>query len=294
MQAAIRIPEPSDNDPDSVATALETAALLVAKGELAEALRWVRRGAESASETGHDVRALALARAAAELSDQLERPSGFAPAASRVPEPAAPNPPPAPPPSSRRPPLQGKPVVAVSALNPAYSVARPANAPRIPTAASEATTAPPPADYRFDRRSAPPKAPPPKAFDSGAYSTLSQAHAAPSAPAAERPAQSSPFAERPSPSAPAAERPVEHPTSSYPPASISSYPPPSTSSFPPPGSASDAPPRPRAALRKTARVAVRSAGGTQYVVRTLEEDESLDPGEQEGLLVLLEPKSRLF
>jgi hypothetical protein len=39
---------------------------------------------------------------------------------------------------------------------------------------------------------------------------------------------------------------------------------------------------------------VRSAGGTQYVVRTLEEDEPLDPGEQEGLLVLLEPKSRLF
>lgn len=294
MQAAIRIPEPSDNDPDSVATALETAALLVAKGELTEALRWVRRGAESASETGHDVRALALARAAAELSDHLERPSGFAPAPSShapAPSPNAPEPPAArsarPLATASRGPLEGKPVVSVPALAPtsgAYSVARPQQPQLAPfvhsaTPASEATTAAPPADFRFDRRSAPPNPPAPSAT-SGSGSFAARPNAA------ERSSTSS---ERP------AERPSTVPPSSIPsvpPAVTSSAPVAPTSSFPPPPV--DQPSRPRVALRKTARVAVRSAGGTQYVVRTLEEDESLDPGEQEGLLVLLEPKTRLF
>ena len=47
MQAAIEIPTPNDSDSDTVATALEAAAIFSAKGDTAEALRWVQRAAES-------------------------------------------------------------------------------------------------------------------------------------------------------------------------------------------------------------------------------------------------------
>jgi hypothetical protein len=67
------IPNPEAGDADDVTTALETAALLWAKGDAVESIRWIRRAAEAAGEAGSDMRALTLARAAADLSAQPER-----------------------------------------------------------------------------------------------------------------------------------------------------------------------------------------------------------------------------
>jgi hypothetical protein len=48
--------------------ALETAQALEARGDIAEAARWLRRAADEAEKQGHDTRVLALAHAAADLT----------------------------------------------------------------------------------------------------------------------------------------------------------------------------------------------------------------------------------
>jgi hypothetical protein len=48
--------------------ALETAQTLEARGDIAEAARWLRRAAHEAEKQGHDTRVLALAHAAADLT----------------------------------------------------------------------------------------------------------------------------------------------------------------------------------------------------------------------------------
>jgi hypothetical protein len=85
MQHAIDIPAPAGADNETVSTALETAALFRAKGDGREAMRWLRRAAESAGEAGDDERALSLSRVVADLHDELEH----APS-----PPATPHPPP--------------------------------------------------------------------------------------------------------------------------------------------------------------------------------------------------------
>jgi hypothetical protein len=62
---AIFHPEPDDNE--DVVSALETADIFWAKGDADEALRWLKRAAETASDAGNDMRALAIARSAADL-----------------------------------------------------------------------------------------------------------------------------------------------------------------------------------------------------------------------------------
>src|SRR3954463_16318421 len=66
------LPEVEANDPEPVAVAIETARALFKTGEQLEALRWLRRGAERAEESGDDLRALNLARSAADLSTALQ------------------------------------------------------------------------------------------------------------------------------------------------------------------------------------------------------------------------------
>lgn len=62
------IPRVRDDDPEDVSWALSTAATQFARGDRAEALKWLRRAAEAASEAEHDSRALELAKAAADLT----------------------------------------------------------------------------------------------------------------------------------------------------------------------------------------------------------------------------------
>src|SRR5690606_10756044 len=61
-------PTPVDDDAEDVVLALETAGALWSNGNPAEALRWLRRAADSAEQAGNDLRAVALAKTAAELT----------------------------------------------------------------------------------------------------------------------------------------------------------------------------------------------------------------------------------
>jgi hypothetical protein len=62
------IPKAREDDPEDVSWALSTAATSLSRGDRVEALKWLRRAAEAASEAEHDERALELAKAAADLS----------------------------------------------------------------------------------------------------------------------------------------------------------------------------------------------------------------------------------
>ncbi|MFS8071492.1 MAG: hypothetical protein ACMG6S_34410, partial [Byssovorax sp.] len=71
MEALSPIPNPLPNDDEDVSWALSTAGALWGRGERAEALKWLRRAAEQASDVNDDVRALALFKAAADVSSQV-------------------------------------------------------------------------------------------------------------------------------------------------------------------------------------------------------------------------------
>src|SRR6478735_236057 len=92
------LPEVEPADPEPVAVAIETARALFRTGEQMDALRWLRRAAERAEESGDDLRALNLARSAADLSTALQSlpPPSTAPASVPPPAPPPPAPPPAP------------------------------------------------------------------------------------------------------------------------------------------------------------------------------------------------------
>lgn len=115
MSQTIAIPSPSRADTETVITALETAAVFRSKGDGREAMRWLRRAAESAGEAGDDERALSLSRIVADLHEELE--------ALPRPEPT----PYPPPPSTRsaRPPSARPPSVRPPSVLP-----RPSQAPR--------------------------------------------------------------------------------------------------------------------------------------------------------------------
>jgi hypothetical protein len=87
------IPAAKKDDSEDVAWALSTAEAMYARGDRTDALKWLRRAAESASEAQADDRALELAKAAADLAT-LVGPSPSAPPpppprASQAPPPAA-------------------------------------------------------------------------------------------------------------------------------------------------------------------------------------------------------------
>lgn len=65
------IPPPHDEDDEDVHWALSTAGALWGRGEREEALRWLRRAAEQASDANADLRALELFKAAAEVATKL-------------------------------------------------------------------------------------------------------------------------------------------------------------------------------------------------------------------------------
>lgn len=66
------LPEVEPHDPEPVAVAIETARALFRTGDRLDALRWLRRAAERAEEAGDDMRAVNLARRAADLSTELQ------------------------------------------------------------------------------------------------------------------------------------------------------------------------------------------------------------------------------
>ena len=68
----VKVPEPIESDPSGVSIALETAATLWENGGTDQALEWLRRASASADEAGDDMRSLSLARAAADLADEIQ------------------------------------------------------------------------------------------------------------------------------------------------------------------------------------------------------------------------------
>lgn len=88
--SALTVPEPLSDDGDDITTALETAAIFNAQGDVREAVRWVRKAAEAASDAGNDLRALALARAVADLNVGASlAPSAPPPSAAAAPGPVS-------------------------------------------------------------------------------------------------------------------------------------------------------------------------------------------------------------
>jgi len=65
----MNFPASEPNDSDDVTLALETAEALWNRGDPSEALRWLRRAAEAAGDSGDDLRAVVLAKAVAELNE---------------------------------------------------------------------------------------------------------------------------------------------------------------------------------------------------------------------------------
>ena len=69
-------PDIDDSDTDDVSWSLETGRSMWQQGEMREALRWLKRAAESAEEAGNDTRSLSLAKAAADLRAHVEKEMG--------------------------------------------------------------------------------------------------------------------------------------------------------------------------------------------------------------------------
>lgn len=69
--ASFMIPHSERNDPEPVQSSLALARADFERGEIREALRHLRRAAEGADEAGSELRAVALARAAADLATEV-------------------------------------------------------------------------------------------------------------------------------------------------------------------------------------------------------------------------------
>ena len=120
------IPTPRNDDDEDVHWALSTAGALWARGERVEALKWLRRAAEQASDVNADTRALELFKAAADLASKVSavgaaaegsalRVRAAAGGAQGPGPPASPPRPPPPPPA----PKAHRPAARVSAVPPA-------------------------------------------------------------------------------------------------------------------------------------------------------------------------------
>lgn len=114
MSEASPIPPPRPDDDEDVHWALSTSSALWARGDTGEALKWLRRAAETASDQNRDQRSLELFKAAADATTFLGAVAGSAapPAAGKSAPPfgapARPPATPAPPPiGSAPPPMRG-------------------------------------------------------------------------------------------------------------------------------------------------------------------------------------------
>ena len=98
-----RVPSAKDDDPEDVSWALSTAEAMWSRGEHADAIKWVRRAAEAASEVGADIRAVDLAKTAADLTSALARESAMSVEGAPSSRPRPPSAQPPKPPGSSRP-----------------------------------------------------------------------------------------------------------------------------------------------------------------------------------------------
>lgn len=105
MAGPVPIPAPKSDDDEDVSWALSTATALWGRGESVEALKWLRRAAETASDANRDLRAVELFKAAAELANEVGRGASLPPPADAAAV-STPPPPPVASPSSTPPPVE--------------------------------------------------------------------------------------------------------------------------------------------------------------------------------------------
>jgi hypothetical protein len=156
------IPAARKDDTEDVAWALSTAEAMYARGDRGDALKWLRRAAESASEAQADDRALELAKAAADLATLVGPTSSMAPPPVR-----SSNPPQAgatPPPAVRLPPPAPAPTIQTPAAPPVPAASlRPMSPPAAPSAPAPVSprpaSAPAPAPSSSPARGVPPAPP---------------------------------------------------------------------------------------------------------------------------------------
>jgi len=256
MDSNFQFPLPVASDPGDVSLALETAAALWRKGDSREALRWLRRAAETAETEGDDMRALTLARAAADLKDLLP------PGPPSLP-PSAPS---TAPPASMR------------------VTSSPSVAPGAPARTSSSPSTPP------SRASSPSAAPAPRSIPPAPalVSTLTQELGV-------SPAKLEAWSPPSSRGAPDASPATKTPPASARPAAATPASPPASSLLASPNKVSAEPPTPiapvaaarasetRAALRVS--VETMSKGSGALLVRVLGEGEKAPAGTREALLV---------
>jgi hypothetical protein len=84
---ALLSPRPDPSDSEDVLRAIETARQLEIRGQIREAARCLRLAADTAEQQGNDTRVLALARAAADLTNKIGPVSLAASSASPPPSP---------------------------------------------------------------------------------------------------------------------------------------------------------------------------------------------------------------
>lgn len=276
---AERFPNVEAGDAEDVVLALETGRALWGQGDPREAVRWLRRAAEHAEESGNDLRALSLARVAADLTTMMQTVPAVAPSDefadktemdARPPKPSSLPPklptPPERPTASRRPP---PPSAAGSSPSSSMAAAKPVT-PRPPSV----TPKPPPA-----------VAPKPPGVNGAAGNGASATNGA--ARASLPPARNSALPRRPStvpgtvaapPSAPTASRPNGAPR--------------------PSGVTAESPvlQHVNAKRRAAVRVAVSQGanGGGGLRAHILDEGESVPEGAIEALLVPLDPNADLL
>lgn len=180
------IPATAESDADGVKMSLEAARALALSGEPEEALRLLRRAVDAAEQAGDDLRSIALARAAADIANEIERMkkggadgSDEAPSSKKFPSPpsrkSVPTPPPMPASSTGAAPNAPMP-----------PSARASQVPAAPTGKSSPHAAPPPAEVAPDEHSsAVPPANTPSEHVSTGESKADPAHAQP-APVAKK------------------------------------------------------------------------------------------------------------
>jgi hypothetical protein len=190
------IPTPRSDDDEDVHWALSTAGALWGRGERVEALKWLRRAAEQASDVNADMRSLELFKAAAELASSIG-PTSIAPAAPK------PHPLPLAAPPAAPTPLPPEAVVA--------RAAPPPHAPPKPPPPSPPSAQPAPAPVSKAPPAPPPRPssayPPPPAVASSVRTPVPPPPAVPaSAPVSAMPPRPALHAGAPAPPVPSASR----------------------------------------------------------------------------------------
>jgi hypothetical protein len=152
-----QVPDAKPDDPEDVSWALSTAEAMWARGDHSEGIKWVRRAAEAASEAENDMRAVELAKAAADLQGMITRMSIADKGSERNIKSASSSPKPPPPvPKSANPPAnQSGPVSTIPATS--------RSIPPISRGAPSTKQSVPPSPGKASGRSIPPIALPSKA-----------------------------------------------------------------------------------------------------------------------------------